>query len=620
MKKADTNKALWWRAEGVPAELRPMLSALAGEYPIWMDKPAGSELRFERGTAGEVTASRDGKAVTIRYGAPNLALRAVSAALSGLIPAKGAFHEQSPFTSFGIMLDCSRNAVMTPEHLKRWMRRLALLGYNQVMLYTEDTYEIPGEPYFGYHRGRYTQDELRDLDAFAASLGIEMVGCIQTLAHLEQIFRWRPYQALCDYGSTILVGEDTTYDLIGKMLDSVGRTIRTRRIHIGMDEAWHLGRGAYLDRHGARRKFDIFNEHLARVVAMCRERGLQPMIWSDMYFAMGSPSHGYYDTRCNIPKDVVDAIPKEVQLVYWDYYHPDKAFYLDWIGRHRAMGYEPLMASGVWTWSQLWYNRDLTERNAGACLEACRETGLKEVFFTMWGDDGAYCDYDSALAGLAWTAEKGFAGNVDRARLAARFRAVCDGDYAAVTRACDITGPIGTAGVLWDDPLLGIFATTARPPDADWTWPAMQKRYAGIRDDLRKRKGANSAGDLKHAELLADVLARKIAWRSAFEQAYARRDRRGLTAVRTEALKLAGRYRELMESWRRNWMGRNKPQGFEVIQIRLSSRAARFEEAALRIHELLAGKTDRIPELDERPPAMGAGGGWHGLASGSVNI
>ena len=42
-------------------------------------------------------------------------------------------------------------------------------------------------------------------------------------------------------------------------------------------------------------------------------------------------------------------IPKEANLVYWDYYHKDKAFYLDWIERHRKISKEPLMGSGIWT-------------------------------------------------------------------------------------------------------------------------------------------------------------------------------------------------------------------------------------------------------------------------------
>ena len=40
---------------------------------------------------------------------------------------------------FGTMLDCSRNAVMTVESVKHWIDLTADLGYNMLMLYTEDT-------------------------------------------------------------------------------------------------------------------------------------------------------------------------------------------------------------------------------------------------------------------------------------------------------------------------------------------------------------------------------------------------------------------------------------------------------------------------------------------------
>ena len=50
---------------------------------------------------------------------------------------------------------------------KKWVDLTASLGYNTLLLYTEDTYEVPDEPYFGYMRGRYSQAELRELDAYA---------------------------------------------------------------------------------------------------------------------------------------------------------------------------------------------------------------------------------------------------------------------------------------------------------------------------------------------------------------------------------------------------------------------------------------------------------------------
>lgn len=618
--------SLTWKPAHTPPALHAALSTLASEYPLRATTaaPGAATLQVES-TAGAPDAcvvTRQGTVLRLAGGSLAAQLRAVGSALSGLLPEGASVTVRCPFARLGIMLDCSRNAVMHVPQVQQWLRRLALLGYNQVMLYTEDTYEIPGEPRFGYQRGRYTLAELRTLDDYAATLGITLVGCIQTLAHLEQILRWGEYQAIKDYESTLLVGEPKTYELIGKMLDAVGGAIRSRRIHIGMDEAWALGRGAYLDRHGGRRKFDIFNEHLAQVVKLCTERGLEPMIWSDMYFAMGSPSHGYYDTRCAIPPEVVAAIPKEVQLVYWDYYHADAAFYRDWIARHRAMGYEPPMASGVWTWGQLWYNHQATEANAGACLDACCSEGLAEVFFTMWGDDGAYCDFDSALAGLTWTAERAYeAGEPAAAALAARYRAICGGDYAAVHRAGDLNNYCGAA-LFWDDPLLGIFANEGLPPSAFPAWSAIQAHFAQLAADLAGRNCAVAAGDLEHARLLADTLARKMALRADLVAAYDARDRAALARVSAAATALASAFEALAESWRRGWMRRNKPQGFEVLQMRLAQQAARHREVARRVDEWLSGTITSIPELDERPlgTPQGMGGGWRFLASGSTSV
>ena len=55
---------------------------------------------------------------------------------------------------------------MTTAHFQYWLRRLALTGCNLAMLYTKDTYLLPGEPYFGYMRGRYTMEEIRAAEAY----------------------------------------------------------------------------------------------------------------------------------------------------------------------------------------------------------------------------------------------------------------------------------------------------------------------------------------------------------------------------------------------------------------------------------------------------------------------
>ena len=112
------------------------------------------------------------------------------------------------FETLGIMLDMSRNAVMSLEGLRDYLKILAKMGYNQLLLYTEDTYEVEGAPFFGYMRGRYTVEEMRALDEYAASLGIEVVPCIQTLSHLATISRWGKFPM--DMPDTLLGGDDAT--------------------------------------------------------------------------------------------------------------------------------------------------------------------------------------------------------------------------------------------------------------------------------------------------------------------------------------------------------------------------------------------------------------------------
>jgi hypothetical protein len=508
-----------------------MLEALAEEYPIKKSSGDGLLLNFAKSGDSCLTVSVNGDEALIKYDKTSGAARALGALLAGLPETGKELKEKIPFSTFGIMLDCSRNAVMTAEHFKKWLRRLALMGYNMAMLYTEDTYELPGEDYFGYMRGRYTADELKEIDDFASKLGIEMIGCIQTLGHLAQTLKWPAYSDIVDTKEVMLTSEEKTYELIDKMLDLFGSVFKSRRIHVGMDETHDLGRGRFMDLNGYKRGFDIFNEHLAKVVDKCKARGLLPMIWSDMYFRMGSKTQNYYDKECVIPEDVKEKIPKESQLVYWDYYHDDEEFYRDWIKRHRDLGFNPLMGSGVWTWKRLWHHHEQTKKTIDPCIDACLKENLDEFFFTMWGDDGAYCDFDSALAGLCYAAERCYNNSEpDNEMLEKRFSAVCDGSYNAHVIASEINDKLNPVSLLWDDPLIGIHWNNEKSKSETY-WTGVCDSLCGIQEKLEEcEKG--SAGDIDHALTLIKALKGKVELRLALDPAYAEKDCDALNSVR----------------------------------------------------------------------------------------
>ena len=261
----------------------------------------------------------DGEKYEVTYdtiAAFNRALTIIKA--NGGAAAFGAEEGKTP-TELGVMLDCSRNAVRTVEFVKDFMRTLAAMGYNQLMLYTEDTYEIEGEPRFGYMRGRYTVDELRELDAFGAKIGIELVPCIQTLAHLNQIFRWEEYAEINDVSDILLIDDEKTYALIEKMIATMRKAFGSDKIHIGMDEAHLVGRGKYEDLHGATAtRQQLIIKHLKRVIGICEKYGFKPMMWSDMFFRLCFGGDYYPTDDAKLDIAALEGLPRNVRLVYWD--------------------------------------------------------------------------------------------------------------------------------------------------------------------------------------------------------------------------------------------------------------------------------------------------------------
>ncbi len=620
---------LSWKKSDVPAELFPMLETLSEEYPI-TEGGRGLHLKFKRISSSECVSrvSRSKGAVSVEYSSLSGAARGIGSALSRIEE-----NVSTPFKHLGIMLDVSRGMVMRIEHLKKWLRRLALAGYNQVQLYCEDIYELEEEPFFGAFRGAYSLEELQEIDAYADTLGIEMVGCIQTLAHLEQMLRHPPYQAMQDTTRVMMVGSPEVNALVEKMIAFWSSAFRSRNIHIGMDEAHGLGLGNYHRKNGCASGFDLMNAQLSMVSAVCAKYGMKPMMWSDMYFRLTNEQNAYYDTESPFPAGLAGQIDANTNLVYWDYYHSDKETYVKMIRRHRDLGKEPIMGSGIWTWVRLWYDHNKTMLTATPCIEACREEKISELFFTMWGDDGGYCDYDSSLAGilrcgdLCWGAE-------DENMTAARFDAVCFADYAAQIAVSSIhalnIAPEGkpayelyAQSILWDDPLLGIAFDGMKRINPEFDLELLDV-YDEILCRIMPRIEECDAGNIAYAVAVIKFLMRKLELRGALEAAYDSGDRLALHELATTTIPaaLTALY-QLDGLFRQIWLARSKPFGLERIQIRNAGQAARLEELIVRIQEYLDGNIDTIEELDARLPWSAPSPSYHvyqNVAVGTIKV
>jgi hypothetical protein len=582
-----------WQRGATPSGWHRMLETLGEEYPF--SETSGTRMKFSRlAEPGRITVVRTPDGVEIGCSDDVQAGRAL-----GSVLADADGEETIPFKTIGLMLDCSRNAVFSLVYLKKLLRRFCLLGYNRVMLYLEDVYELPGEEYFGYKRGRYTAAELRELDVYAAGLGIEMIGCIQTLGHMSQLLRWSAYSHLRDTDSALLVGEGKTLTLIGKMIQFFSEVFASRRLHVGMDEVHDLGSGEYLNRYGYRPRYEILRDHLCQVARLCAEHGMEPMIWSDMFFRIGSDTGDYYDEASRIPANTGKNIPDNVEMVYWDYYHHDKAFYREWINRHRGInGRNPIMCSGIWSWAAPWYNSEYTERNALPAIEACRDEGIEEIFFALWNDNGAVGDFSSCLAGIVLCSEHIYHNEKpDDAVIKKRFNAICHASYEAVCLAAGINHEFSALGLFWDDPLLGIYYHNQILKSAGF-WDEREVVFRNALSGLNKYSREEDAGSIFHIMLIMKFLAEKIALRRELVLPLRRETMDG-QFLRHRIFIIISLLRKIKKSYRRIWHDRCKPFGLEVIQIRIAGQEERWLEMACRIDELERGLISSIPEMDK---------------------
>lgn len=510
---------------------------------------------------------------------------------------EGAWSQRRHFSSCGTMLDMSRNAVMKPQAVMDHIDRLAALGMNLLMLYTEDTFTVPEYPAFGYLRGAYTQQELRQIDQYAASLGVEVVPCIQTLAHLAQFLQWDGTEDLADTQDILLIGQEAVYDFIEAEIRSVSSCVRSRRIHIGMDEAHGVGLGRYYAEHGPADRFELLSRHLERVVAICRRYGLKPMMWSDMFFTLGSKTGSYYDPEAVIPQSVVDSMP-DVALCYWDYYHTDPEIYDMMLTRHQQMCGETVFAGGIWTWSGFLPQVKRTEATMGAGLPVCARHRVDTVLATLWGDDGAETSLTLGTSLLPVFSEACWQGpGVSRQEVVLAGECV-SGVPRSVVEAWgefypDEKDSCPGKQLIWCDPMYPL----VRLPEGD----SFDRIIERSRRALDAMKGQETP-ECRYASLLFDVCIRKAEWMQDLRPRYLAGDRAWLQeTLDTRLPALIDRYAALKEAHRNLWERDCRRFGWEVLSLRYGGVISRMLDARDAISRYLSGGLERIEELEVQP-------------------
>lgn len=554
------------------------------------------EVCFKEGE--ELSLLMDGERLTVE--APD-----ISAAARGLFLAACALrdgkdipklHQRRHIASCGMMLDMSRGGVMTVEAVKGMIDAHAALGLNLMMLYTEDTYTVPEAPYLGYLRGRYTEKELREMDDYAAESGVELIPCVQTLAHLEQFLQWDVNRDIKDNDCVLMIDEPKTYAWIRAALTALRRCFRTNRIHIGMDEAHGVGLGEYYQKHGAVNRFELLNRHLNRVVDICKELGFKPIMWSDMFYRLGSKNNDYYDTDAVVPESAIAQIP-DVALCYWDYYHTDEQFYAGMLEGHRKMGKEVVFAGGIWTWSGILPHVRKTNATMYPALRACLKAGIGTVLATSWGDDGCETDYRLALNQLpiysehVWLGEDCTRAEVER--MGERLTGLSEACFNAM-------------GAFYADdedrrPGKGLFYCDPLYPLTEGLWDLTGYRE-GLEEGIKTLERHLDDSRCEYAWLAMRIALEKLNWVNELRPAYLRGDKAVVLTMANEKLPaMRELYVKMMSVWREQWESGRKRNGWETICARLGAVIARLDDVQRILLRWADGTIECVEELDETP-------------------
>ncbi len=500
-------------------------------------------------------------------------------------------------THFGIMLDCSRNGVMKVSAVKRMINCMAKMGYNTLELYLEDTYEVEGEPYFGIYRGRYTINELKEIDDYAQKHGIELIPCIQTLAHFTNLVKLPQYGEIVDCYDILLIDDERTYELIEKIFSTLQKAFTSRLVNIGMDEAHYVGLGKYLKLHGYVDSFELLLRHLNRVVEIAEKYGFTPHMWSDMFFRLASGGE-YYAHDVKIDETVIEKVPENVQLTYWDYYHVEKQDYDDMFKAHKEFNRKIWFAGGAWSWSGFAPQNRHTQKTMLQAMRSVREHDVKDVLITMWGDNGKECSFFALLPSL-YAIKKYYDGVEDETEIKRGFNKTFGLNFDSFM-LLDLPNETRdgkffnntSKSLFYSDCFINGFDSDLQYLNADYGKRATELYSAS-------KKAGEYAYVFRYLSSLCSVLDVKATLSLRTRLAYKSGNKKELSRIVKDYDTLVKRLETFHYDFFVAWRTDNKDHGFETHDARIGGVIRRVKTCRDLLKEFIDGKITEIQQLDD---------------------
>ena len=183
--------------------------------------------------------------------------------------------------------------VERPDFLKKLLPRSAAWGYQELYLHLEDAVHYPSLPGIG-RSDAYAYEELGELVLTAARHGIRVVPIVNLLGHTQYLIKHPDLRDLNelrdDRGDPLVHGQICPLhprlpEIAGHLLRDLAPYCTAGKVHVGLDESFHLGKCprcraevARLGLHGH------FAAHVSRLHKLATTFDLQLGLWADMLY------------------------------------------------------------------------------------------------------------------------------------------------------------------------------------------------------------------------------------------------------------------------------------------------------------------------------------------------
>jgi hypothetical protein len=521
-----------------------------------------------------------------------LAAQAVGGRLPGV-----RVRDWPDFPLRGFMLDVSRDRVPTRETLARLVELLEILRINHLQLYVEHAFAYRAHAAVWREASPLTHDDLRWLDGLCRERGIELAANQNCFGHMGRWLARPEYRARAEapdgwrtrdgrlLAPGVLAPDAENARFAVELCREQLACVSSRRINIGCDETFELGRGrsrAEVEARGAGR---VYLEHLLRILEPLHADGCDVLFWGDVI-------RNHPEVVRELPRKATSALawhyeapasestwPEAVDLLLAEFgvTREQQRGFASQVPAFAGAGFPFWVCPGTSTWNSLVGRLPNARANLIDAAEVGRANGASGYLITCWGDNGHIDPPSVSFAPLACGAALAWclAENRDLPLAAALDRFVFEDAAQVIGEVLEQVGCayLGTGRAAWNGSplfhalvgggLLGSIGET----DADETRATLESLEGALAALERARPGC-ADGEIVRLELAAAIrLARHAAWRML----------RDTGARAPSAAELRRDLAEAIAEQRACWLARSRPGGLADSLGRLEAVLAAYE-------------------------------------------